>query len=235
MAAQEQNTPPTTPDAGPPAARPAGAAKPSPPPPPAPPPPPPAPPLPPPAARAGPALVRKKPASEGRLCPQDMAALRDAFWSNVVRDMLNALVMLRQQQPELFDGRFAVLTKGGERIPIAELTPVFAVTVADSDIDLETSMAVQCTVFRVQTPSGEVFTVPLQEIRALHTMTPALLDRLQRAAVRDRPRRRSARRGPGAERADEDDDDDRQPFGFAAFTALPKPAIVQPAPTDPTE
>jgi hypothetical protein len=171
----------------------------------------------------------------GRLCPPDVNSLRDAFWCNVLRDMLNALVMLSQQQPELFDGRFAVLTKGGERIPIAEISPVFAVSMAGDESEREASLAVQCTVFRVQTPGGEVFTLPVQEIRALHTMTPALLDRLQREADREAPRGRPPRRPtPRPARNGDADDEDRPPFGFAAFTALPK-LPPQPAPDNPME
>lgn len=155
----------------------------------------------------------------------EMLALRDAFWNNVVRDMLNGLAVLAQQQPELFDGRFAVLTHHGERIPIAAVTPIFACSIPGSRPERDASVAVQCTIFRIQTPGGEVFTLPIHEIRALHTMTPELLEQLQKAS------------------GDDEDDDgppphtegrNTKPFGFAAYTALPKP-IIDPAPDHPTE
>jgi hypothetical protein len=163
-------------------------------------------------------------ASQGIATPEAMLALRDVFWSNVVRDMLNGLSVLSQQQPELFDGRFAVLTHQGERIPIAGVTPIFACSIPGSREERDASAAVQCTVFRIQTPGGEVFTLPIQQIRGLHTMTPELLEQLQRAAGEDGPESEDGApaRGGG------------KPFGFAAFSALPKHAL-EPAPEQPME
>lgn len=163
----------------------------------------------------------------GVATPAEMVALRDVFWNNVVRDMLNGLAVLSQQQPELFDGRFAVLTHQGERIPIAGVTPIFACSVPGSQAERDASAAVQCTVFRIQTPGGEVFTLPIQQIRALHTMTPELLEQLQRATGEDGDEGEEGAEGMLAHGGG-------KPFGFAAFTALPKRAH-EPAPEHPTE
>lgn len=151
----------------------------------------------------------------------DLIAMRDCFWNNVVRDMLNGLAVLAQQQPELFDGRFAVLTRHGERIPIAAVTPIFACSIPGSRAERDASAAVQCTVFRVQTPGGEVFTLPVQEVRGLHTMTPELIEQLQRASETEEDD--ASADGKGV-----------KPFGFAAYAALPKP-VTDPAPDHPTE
>lgn len=138
--------------------------------------------------------------------------MRDLFWANVVREMLTGLSLLCQTQPELFDGRFSVLTHAGERIPIGQVFPLFACSMPTTDAEKFTSIAVQCTVFRIQTPSGEVFTLPIHEIRALHALTPQLIEQLQAAA-----------------RSTEDDESDdtashptAEPFGLAAYVALPK-------------
>lgn len=149
-----------------------------------------------------------------------VAALRDVFWNNVVRDMLNGLAVLCQQQPELFDGRFSVLTHGGERIPIAQVFPIFACSIPGAGPDHDASVAVQCTVFRILTPGGEVFTLPVHEVRAMHSMTPELIQRLQTAAEDDE----IEQEGPAT----------TGPFGLAAFTSLPK-GPPQPAPNHPME
>ncbi len=146
--------------------------------------------------------------------------MRDLFWNNVVRDMLNGLAVLTESQPELFDGRFGILTREGERIPIAHVHPLFACSVPGTQADRDASAAVQCTVFRVQTPEGEVFTLPVQEIRAIHTMTPELIEKLQALSESE------AEGDPG--QAEE------HPFGLAAFTALPKGPTIA-APEHPTE
>jgi hypothetical protein len=151
---------------------------------------------------------------------QQTTALRDLFWNNVVKDMLNGMSMLVETQPELFDGRFGILTRHGERIPIAHIHPLFACSVPGTQAERDVSAAVQCTVFRIQTPEGEVFTLPVQEIRALHTMTPELIEKLQSLSEQE------------AEGDKEPSDD--HPFGLAAFTALPKGPTIA-APEHPTE
>jgi hypothetical protein len=157
-------------------------------------------------------------AAAGLDCDQTIA-LRDLFWNNVVRDMLNGLAVLTETQPDLFDGRFGILTHQGERIPIAHVHPLFACSITGSPAERDASAAVQCTVFRIQTPEGEVFTLPVQEIRAIHTMTPELIEKLQALSESE---------------AEGDKSEADHPFGLAAFTALPKgPAVA--APEHPTE
>jgi hypothetical protein len=65
-------------------------------------------------------------------------------------------------------------------------------------------MAVECTVFRIQTPEGEVFTFPVHEIRGIASLTEELIKQLEQASL---GRMRPDSAAPG-------------PFGFAAF--LPK-------------
>jgi hypothetical protein len=123
-------------------------------------------------------------------------------------------------QPELFDGRLAVVLRSGERVPIADVFPVFACAINTADRSL--NAAVECTVFQIRTPQGQVFTVPLHEIRTFHALTPELIKRIASAARRQRR---------PAEVPEE------MPFGFAAFTSLVRgvPAIVPEAPDHPTE
>lgn len=166
--------------------------------------------------------------------PDRMIAVRDLFWDNVVRDMLNALSVLAQQQPDQFDGRFAVLTRWGERIPIAHVFPLFACSIPGTQEDRDMSAAVQCTVFRIVTPAGEVFTLPVHEIRSLHTLSSELVERLQKTAEKtdspDGQAQRKRRRDDG----EEEESEDKRPFGFAAYTSLPK-LPPMPAPDQPQE
>lgn len=155
---------------------------------------------------------------------QELVSLRDVFWCNVAQEMLNGLSVLSQQHPEMFDGRFAVLTQGGERIPIAKVEPVFACSMPFDKADRGLSIAVQSTVFRIQTPAGEVFTLPLHEVRALHALTPELLAKMQQAIGEEG-------RSSGSESSEKGA---AQPFGLAAFAALPKKP-TGPAPVDPGE
>ncbi|MBX3359219.1 MAG: hypothetical protein KF745_12420 [Phycisphaeraceae bacterium] len=130
----------------------------------------------------------------------NVLAMRELFWHNVVREMLTALSMMQGTRPELFDGRTAVLTRQGERIPIAEIFPLFACGIPGTPAVREASVAVECTVFRLKTPGGEVFTFPVSEIRGLHSLTPELVQQLEQAALSD-----ETIGGPSG------------PFGFAAF------------------
>jgi hypothetical protein len=107
------------------------------------------------------------------------------------------------------DGRVAILTKAGERIPIADVRPLLACSVPGTEAERALSIDVQCTIFQIVAPSGEVFTLPLHEIRAIHAISEELMDRLKETS-----RRQDAAAGrPG-------DADDSKPFGFAAFTSL---------------
>lgn len=107
----------------------------------------------------------------------------------------------------LFDGRMAILTHGGERIPIGEVYPMLACGVNGDPADRVVSQAVECSIFQVLTPAGELYTVPVQEIRAFHALTPELMRKLEQAGRDNRSRRRS-----GSDR--------NMPFGFEAYTSL---------------
>lgn len=142
----------------------------------------------------------------GRAAPavepiQRLEHTRTVFWQNVVREMLVALPALGAAHPQVMDGRIALLTRGGERIPIAGVEPLFPCSVAAPET-IQLCMAVQCTVFNIRTPSGEVFTVPLEEIRAVHSLSDELVRQLEQAVEE------ISGGGNG------------EPFGFAAFTSL---------------
>ncbi len=114
--------------------------------------------------------------------------------------------VIESEPPEdnLFDGRLAVITSQGTRIPLAGVMPMFACGINTSDHERRLSVAVECTVFQLRTPTGEVYTLPLHEIRGFHALTPELVETLKSQA------------SPGLQ-ADE-------PFGFAAFTSLAREA-----------
>lgn len=159
--------------------------------------------------------------------PVDLTQAREMFWQNVTRELLTSMAMQRsklaaeveRQRRELvrqgkddpgpikdlpgFDGRVAVVTQAGDRIPIADITPLFACSINDSLLGRALSEDVQCTVFQIRTPSGEVYTFPVQEIRAVHALSEETMQALKEQA-RARQRR----------------EDSDAPFGFAAFTSL---------------
>jgi hypothetical protein len=134
-----------------------------------------------------------------------VSLMRRMFWENVVREMLTGLSMIRGTQPELFDGRIALLTHGGERIPIADVSPMFACGIPGTPAEKAASIAVECTVFRIRTPGGEVFTFPLSEIRGLHALSPELMKEMEREA---------------GDQSGEPGDGSTKPFGFAAFRSI---------------
>lgn len=172
--------------------------------------------------RAAANQARRESVPSAGLNAVEFASIRDLFWHNVVSEMLAGLTAVAEKRPDLMDGRFAVLTRGGERIPISRVEPVFAYTVRGTAAERRASAAVQMTVYRVTTPQGEVFTLPVQEVRGFHELTQELLARLQQ--VED-------------EQSRAEGEDPPRPFGFAAFQALPKsgPGLPGPAPTDPLE
>jgi hypothetical protein len=186
-----------------------------------------------------------------------VAATRELFWQNVMREILTNLSMVSAQQRaaqpaapgasppsvpalsteaaeaggeenaeqmELFDGRLAVITRQGQRVPIAAVSPMFACGIATPG-ERTLSMEVECTVFQIRTPGGEVFTLPLHEMRTFHALTPGLMRQLEEAATREAKRRGGSPEEEGA------------PFGFAAFTSLARggPSIIPMAPIDPSE
>lgn len=149
---------------------------------------------------------------------------REVFWHNVVREILNALsaaasssgrlkasasgaAMSAHPTDEVFDGRMAVVTRLGQRIPIADVFPVFACSVSTTKRDRMLSADVQCTVFQIRTPGGEVYTLPVHEIVAIHSLSEELLTRMEEAAEAG---------------DDEDGMPNEHPFGFAAYTSLAK-------------
>ena len=151
-------------------------------------------------------------------------ARREAFWHNVVRDTLNSLAATAASfsgrlsadasgaataplpDHDLFDGRMAVITKLGQRIPIADIYPVFACSVPSSRSPDERAIAadVQCSIFQIRTPSGEVYTLPIHEIVSVHALSESLVKQMEAAALAQ------------ADSAEPD----AAPFGFAAFTSL---------------
>lgn len=128
---------------------------------------------------------------------------RELFWQNVVRELLTGLSMASGREPQLMDGRFAIITRRGRRIPIAQVFPLFACSLTGGGAEHALAVAVECTVFRITTPDGEVFTLPLHEVRAIHSLTEELVKRLEQDAMETMSRR-------GARST---------PFGFAAFTS----------------
>ncbi len=114
-------------------------------------------------------------------------------------------------EESLFDGRLAVITTLGNRIPIADVHPLFACGVTNNADDRSLATAVECTVFQIRTPPGEVYTLPLSEIRGFHSLSSELVERLQRQAEAQLNHMTG---GP--------DEENQQPFGFAAFTSLAK-------------
>ena len=157
---------------------------------------------------------------------EQVDAARTLFWHNVMRELLTSLsvaCLSRLSRPalpgapgehpadaapspdDLFDGRLAILTHAGERIPIAEVFPLFACGINTNDRQRAVSIAVECTVFQIRTPDGQVFTLPLSEMRAFHALTPELMRRLDELARAGEP--------------EDEADRMKRPFGFAAYTA----------------
>lgn len=160
----------------------------------------------------------------GHLRLHDPREARELFWQNVVRELLTTLAMQRSRLAAVaeahrreavaaggedpgpvrnlpgFDGRVAVVTEGGDRIPIAEIIPLFACSIGGTSRSRALSEDVQCSVFQIRTPTGEIYTFPVHEIRGVHALTEE--------AMRSLKEESSAKDGDGV------------PFGFAAFTSL---------------
>ena len=113
--------------------------------------------------------------------PRTISHTRTLFWNNVVREMLNDLSIMCQTRPDLFDGRFGIVTTQGVRVGIKSIFPLFACSIPGTTWEREASVAVQCTVFRIATPDGEIYTLPVHEIAAVHSMTPELIEQMARA------------------------------------------------------
>lgn len=157
-------------------------------------------------------------------------ALREAFWHDMCREILTTLSAegLRRREktpgmelpgggqlvssftppePELFDGRMAVITHAGERIAIGEVYPMLACGISGDEADRAVSQAVECSIFQILTPAGELWTIPVHEIRAFHALTPELMQQIEQAGRQNRSRRHGG-------------EDRDMPFGFEAYTSL---------------
>ncbi len=147
----------------------------------------------------------------------DVAQARELFWQNVMREMLTSLAMMSANRPvpsekdqsdngddgDMLDGRLAVITAQGQRIPIAAVIPLLACSIGSSQRDRLLSTDLQCSVYQIATPAGEVYTLPLHEIRGFHALSEELMQQLEQAAVDH---------GTGEKPA--------MPFGFEAFTSV---------------
>ncbi len=157
--------------------------------------------------------------------PRETKLLREMLWHNVVREMMCALCLETGQadasdKPRVLDGRLTVITFRGERIPIGAVRPLINFGVGTTRQEKMLSMMLQGTVFQIVTPDGDVFTLPLHEIRGLHALSESIMQQLQAAAQSVE----SAEPG--------------KPFGFAAFTSLAQGLNNRPipqAPDDPSE
>ncbi len=160
----------------------------------------------------------------GEIPAERVLLRRNVFWNNVVRDILMAMataatkttgrvsptVTGAQASPEpiddMFDGRVGVITTLGQRIPIADIYPVFSCSSVVPGVDRSVATDVQCTIFRIKTPTGESYTLPISQISGVHSLSAELVEQLERAA----------------EEGSHIDQDhiDGAPFGFAAYTSL---------------
>lgn len=145
--------------------------------------------------------------------------MRELFWQNVLREMMSGLIVASMklhahdtgsgesevptaQERSLLDGRVGLITRRGERIPVASIFPVFAATSGESPHQRAMSAAVEGTVLQVVTPAGEVYALPIGDIRGFHALSEDLIKQLE---------------GP-------EDENHNTPFGFAAFTSLARTA-----------
>lgn len=167
---------------------------------------------------------------------QQVAHARELFWNNVMREILTALSVVSASGPRRdrhalpaaqdsregqtappestlvapLDGRLAIVTSSGDRIPIADVYPLFACGIPGSASERALSVAVECTVFQIRTPGGEVYTLPLHEIRGFHSLSESLMRELAEAAQASQTEGNS------------------EPFGFAAFTSLARSGAGSP-------
>lgn len=144
---------------------------------------------------------------------------RELFWHNVTRELLTSLSIAFASRGEhvnpdddQFDGRLGVITATGARIPIGAVYPLFACSLSGTDAERALSTEVECTVFQIETPEGQVFTLPVHEIRAIHSLSAALMEQIKAQAEAQ-----SAAQSGGGE---DDGQSEGMPFGFAAFTSL---------------
>jgi len=174
------------------------------------------------AAATRAAAARRGPAQSVGI--NKLAATRELFWHNVMREILTSLSVMSaaglrplkegeegDPRGHLFDGRLAIISTHGTRIPIGAVYPLFACSIDATAADKALSIAVECTVFQIHTPSGEVFTMPLHEMRSFHALSEDLIREIAK----------SSRADGGA------DGDGGEPFGFAAFTSLSRSKLLE--------
>lgn len=183
--------------------------------------------------------ARRRAAPDAPLRPVNIEhtqATRELFWNNVIREILTSISTLTimndtdAERPDaepdsgppaapretddarrnLLDGRLGLITAQGQRIPIAAVYPLFACGVPGTDALRALSLDVECSVFQVHTPHGEVYTLPLHEVRGFHAVQEEAMEQVKAAARAANP------------------EEFEQPFGFAAFTSLARRA-QQPA------
>lgn len=153
------------------------------------------------------------------------------FWQNVCREILMSLAAAAAESSgrlgtgpsaaesstsplnELFDGRMGVITSIGQRIPVADVTSLFSCSLPGDDLDRSISGDVQCTVFRITTPTGEAYTLPISQIIGIHSVSGSLIEAMEDP---------------------EQGDELRAPFGFAAYTSLARSERDQRASQQPT-
>lgn len=154
--------------------------------------------------------------------PRETKVLREMLWHNIVREMLMALCIETGMsdangKPQMLDGRLTVITFRGERVPIAAVRPLINFGVGTTRQEQQLSMMLQGSVFQIVTPDGDVFTLPLHEIRGLHALSESVMDELREAS------QQTGQEEPG------------KPFGFAAFTSLAQGLNNRPIPKAPDE
>lgn len=191
------------------------------------------------APSGSPGALAASPAPAASVFVHSPVTTRETFWHNVVREILMALAVAADERrqavaaavqsgqtpppgpaDDMFDGRMGIITHAGLRIGIADITPMFACSVTGSPEQRTLATDVQCTVFQVLTPTGEVYTLPVHEIRMVHALSPELVAQLQ-----DQARARNA----AEQRSPSTTDDSNEPFGFAAFTSLARRGPQPPA------
>lgn len=174
-----------------------------------------------------------------RVHPAELVQIRrELFWQNVVRDVLMGLAAAAaadagrltakagaaaagvSPDSEMFDGRMGIITVQGQRIPIADVVPVFACTGQQSTDEHGLSDDIQCSIFRIRTPSGESYTLPVTQIVGVHSMSDELADQLEQAA---------------RDMEETDKDGNQMPFGFAAYTSLARAESKDDAPESPQD
>lgn len=155
--------------------------------------------------------------------PRQTKLYREMLWHNVIREMLTALSLETAQADaqgkiRVLDGRIAIVNFRGERIPIAAIRPLISFGVGNTAEERRLSMMLQGTVFQIVTPAGDVYTLPLHEIRGLHALSEGIMNALEHSSG--------------------ESDQPSQPFGFAAFTSLARgvnDTPIGPAPDEPGE